>query len=55
MSRAVYILSDLHIGADPELDDFSSDDEFDGFVAKIERDHQNSDLDLVLLGDVFDM
>lgn len=55
MSQAVYVVSDLHIGADPELDDFSSDEEFDGFIAKIERDRQGSNVELVLLGDVFDL
>lgn len=55
MRRAVYILSDLHLGADPELDDFLSDDAFDGFLRKIESDVAGAPVTLVLLGDTIDL
>jgi len=55
MKRVVYILSDLHIGAEPDLDDFSSDDQFSEFLTKIDTDLQGSPAVLVLLGDTFDL
>lgn len=55
MKRVVYILSDLHIGADPDLDDFSSDDRFDDFLTKIDTDLPATPVVLVLLGDTFDI
>ncbi len=55
MKRAVYILSDLHIGADPDLDDFSSDDQLCDFLAKIDTDFPSAPVALVLLGDTFDI
>ena len=49
------MVSDLHIGSDPELDDFASDNEFEDFVARIESNHKGSPTELVLLGDTFDL
>ncbi len=54
MKRAVYIVSDLHIGADPDLDDFSSDQQFHEFLIRIDTDLPNTPVTLVLLGDTFD-
>jgi UDP-2,3-diacylglucosamine pyrophosphatase LpxH len=50
------IVSDLHIGSNPTLDDFTGDDEFAAFLALPELNPSASDrVDLVLLGDSFDL
>ncbi len=55
MNTAAYVVSDLHLGADPELDDFDSDAAFSDFLQKISADEHEAQVDLVLLGDIFDL
>jgi len=53
--RAV-IVSDLHLGSNPTLDDFTRDDEFASFLALPELTPSAEErVDLVLLGDIFDL
>jgi UDP-2,3-diacylglucosamine pyrophosphatase LpxH len=50
-----YFVSDLHLGADPQLDDFDADQQFSEFIDKVSADEKDAALDLVLLGDTFDL
>ena len=55
MKKVAYFLSDLHLGADAQLDDFDSDIAITEFVQKICADDKDAEVDLVLLGDTFDL
>jgi len=52
-SRALF-LSDLHFGAEPELDDFASDAYFTRFIREVVEPYGGRQ-DLVLLGDILDL
>src|SRR5512139_3312042 len=50
------IVSDLHLGSNPTLDDFTRDDEFASFLTLPELTPSATErVDLVLLGDSFDL
>jgi UDP-2,3-diacylglucosamine pyrophosphatase LpxH len=55
MRRVAYFISDLHLGADPELEGFHSDEPYSEFLAKISVEHKGHAVELVLLGDIFDL
>ena len=54
--RRVVFASDLHLGSNPTLDDFTRDVEFEGFLDLPEFKPSGDDrVELVLLGDSFDL
>jgi UDP-2,3-diacylglucosamine pyrophosphatase LpxH len=55
LKRAVFV-SDLHLGSNPTLDDFTRDREFEALLELSELKPEGGDqVDLVLLGDSFDV
>ena len=55
LKRAVFV-SDLHLGSNPTLDDFTRDAEFERLLDLPELKPEGGDqVDLVLLGDSFDL
>lgn len=55
LKRAVFV-SDLHLGSNPTLDDFTRDREFEAFLELPElKPGTGAHVDLVLLGDSFDL
>ncbi len=55
LKRAVFV-SDLHLGSNPTLDDFTQDREFEAFLELPELGPRaGAHVDLVLLGDSFDL
>ena len=55
LKRAVFV-SDLHLGSNPTLDDFTRDREFEALLELPELKPEGGDqVDLVLLGDSFDL
>ena len=56
MSKVAVFISDIHLGSNDRLNDFDSHGEFEEFLnEKIATEFPNEELDLVLLGDVFDL
>lgn len=53
MRNVLAVVSDLHLGSLPALDDFVLDERFDALLAVL--DGGNDSCELALLGDTFDM
>jgi hypothetical protein len=53
MEKALAVVSDLHLGALPALDDFALDERFEILLARL-GEARFDDCELVLLGDTFD-
>ncbi len=55
MRSGAVFLSDFHMGDGGNLEDFFSESKFDALVKKLSDDYGDAKLDLVLLGDTFDL
>jgi UDP-2,3-diacylglucosamine pyrophosphatase LpxH len=53
MAKTIIFCSDHHIGGDDKLDTWDNTKEFIKFLRQIDQEHQN--IDLVLLGDTFEL
>lgn len=53
--KVLIFCSDHHIGGDGKLDTFDNTREFTNFIEKIEREHKTEQIELILLGDFFEL